>query len=80
MVIDEDNSGAWALFTLGSVTDNTTNLTLAVTTIGAIGSFSGNISLTFAPRATSSTGSVSIATFEGEVLVDPTTGNVIILP
>ena len=79
MVIDENNSEAWALFTLGSVTDNTTNLTLAVTAIGAIGSFSGNISLSFAPKgttgATGATGSVSPASalVLQEQLSDPST-------
>ena len=63
LVIDENDPAVWALFTLGSVTDNTTNLTLAVTAIEAIGSFSGNISLCVAPKgATGSTGSVSAAT------------------
>jgi hypothetical protein len=68
LVIDENDHTTWALYTLSSVTDNTTNLTLAVTAIGANGTFSGNVSLTFANKgntgATGSagaTGSVSAA-------------------
>jgi hypothetical protein len=81
LVIDENDPAAWALYTLSSVTDNTTNLTLAVTAIGANGTFSGNVSLTFANKgntgatgaagATGATGSVSSAS--GLTLTETTT-------
>ena len=65
LVIDENDPAVWALFILTSVTDNGTNLTLAVTAIGAIGSLSGNVSLTFANKGntgtTGSPGTVSSA-------------------
>ena len=79
LVIDENDPAVWALFTLGSVTDNTTNLTLAVTAIGANGTFSGNVSLTFANKgntgATGSTGAVSAtsALVLQEQVSDPST-------
>jgi hypothetical protein len=84
LVIDESDSAAWALYTLSSVTDNTTNLTLTVTAIGASGTLSGNVSLTFANKgntgatgaagatgATGATGSVSSAS--GLTLTETTT-------
>jgi hypothetical protein len=62
LVLDDNDSNAFAYFTLNSQTDNGSDRTLAVTHIASAGTLSGNVSLTFAARgATGSTGSVSAA-------------------
>lgn len=63
LVLDDNDTGAFAYFTLTSQTDNGSDRTLTVTHIASAGTLSGNVSLTFAARgATGATGAVSAAT------------------
>lgn len=63
LVLDDNDSSAYAYFTLSNQTDNGSDRTFTVTHIASAGTLSGNVSLTFAARgATGATGSVSAAT------------------
>lgn len=65
LVLDDNDSTAFAYFTLNSQTDNGTDRTLSVTHIASSGILSGNVSLTFSAKGeqglTGATGSVSAA-------------------
>jgi hypothetical protein len=62
LVIDENDPGAFAYFTLTSQTDNGSDRTLAVTHVASAGTLTGNVSLTFAARgATGAPGAVTAA-------------------
>ena len=85
LVLDDNDSSAFAYFTLTSQTDNGSDRTLSVTHIASAGTLSGNVSLTFAARgaagATGSTGSVSAAstivlTEQGSTPSTPANGNI----
>jgi hypothetical protein len=65
LILDDNDSAAYAYFTLNSQADNGSDRTLSVTHIASAGTLSGNVSLTFAVRgatgSTGATGSVSSA-------------------
>jgi len=82
MLADESNPDLYAYFTVTAQADNGAYRTLTVTYItGTSGTFSGSVSLmTGGSGGSGGTAFGTIATFLGDVMVDPTTGNVIILP